>query len=320
MISENSKNVECQNKISETSLANSQGQADDENKVKHDSNSITDLQKEVNNETSDIKSSEVKVQNEVISDVPKVQNAEPQNQVNIVDDREKEVVSEPDDQVGLSKTQNLDTPMQDSQVEAQEDANEQINGENIACSRVANTDIMPDADSQLTKVGADLIRKETSKLQFLLSQPDIFEYLRKMNNEELKDSPDQLNNIGQSPMDVDNQENVNKRHANGGKENESNQSSEGYDSEHVLEKLEVQPSNLVNGTLKPYQMDALNWLYSLHEAKLNGILADEMGLGKTIESISILALIESKKTEKDILSCNKHHIIIVPKVTIGKWK
>jgi len=29
---------------------------------------------------------------------------------------------------------------------------------------------------------------------------------------------------------------------------------------------------------------------------LNGILADEMGLGKTIQSIAILALIESLKT------------------------
>ena len=40
-------------------------------------------------------------------------------------------------------------------------------------------------------------------------------------------------------------------------------------------------------------MEGLNWLYKLYWADLNGILADEMGLGKTIESIAILALVES---------------------------
>lgn len=44
-----------------------------------------------------------------------------------------------------------------------------------------------------------------------------------------------------------------------------------------------------------------------------------MGLGKTIQSIAILTLIESLKTEQERLSRFSHHIIIVPKVTLGKW-
>ena len=40
---------------------------------------------------------------------------------------------------------------------------------------------------------------------------------------------------------------------------------------------------LLKGTLREYQHIGLDWLYSLHERKLNGILADEMGLGKTIQ-------------------------------------
>jgi SNF2 family DNA or RNA helicase len=44
-----------------------------------------------------------------------------------------------------------------------------------------------------------------------------------------------------------------------------------------------------------------------------------MGLGKTIQSISILALVESLKTESELKYRDSHHIIIVPKVTLGKW-
>lgn len=121
-------------------------------------------------------------------------------------------------------------------------------------------------------------------------------------------------------MEVDLSDKRNKRHGQEREEETSMNPKEGSDSEGVIDKLEVQPANLVFGKLRSYQLDALNWLNSLHEAKLNGILADEMGLGKTIESISILALIESKKTEEEIKNRKKYHLVIVPKVTLNKWK
>ena len=63
-----------------------------------------------------------------------------------------------------------------------------------------------------------------------------------------------------------------------------------------IKRLEKQPSSLVGGTLKDYQIEGLNWLYKLYQVKLNGILADEMGLGKTIQSIAILAQVEQEKS------------------------
>ena len=66
-------------------------------------------------------------------------------------------------------------------------------------------------------------------------------------------------------------------------------------------------------------MEGLNCLFKLYQANLNGILADEMGLGKTIESIAIIAVVESLKNPHEIMKRNSHHIIIVPKVTLGKW-
>ena len=33
---------------------------------------------------------------------------------------------------------------------------------------------------------------------------------------------------------------------------------------------------VINGTMRPYQLQGLNWMVSLHHNGLNGILADEM--------------------------------------------
>eukprot|EP00123_Amoebidium_parasiticum_P016909 comp23636_c1_seq1/m.40301 comp23636_c1_seq1/g.40301 ORF comp23636_c1_seq1/g.40301 comp23636_c1_seq1/m.40301 type:complete len:1534 (-) comp23636_c1_seq1:538-5139(-) len=80
------------------------------------------------------------------------------------------------------------------------------------------------------------------------------------------------------------------------------------------EKITKQPSILVNGQLKDYQMQGLEWMVSLYNNDLNGILADEMGLGKTIQSISLIAyLIEAKKN-------NGPYLIVVPLSTLTNWQ
>lgn len=44
----------------------------------------------------------------------------------------------------------------------------------------------------------------------------------------------------------------------------------------IREKVTKQPSMLIGGTLKEYQVKGLQWMVSLYNNKLNGILADEM--------------------------------------------
>ncbi|TBU60066.1 P-loop containing nucleoside triphosphate hydrolase protein [Dichomitus squalens] len=74
----------------------------------------------------------------------------------------------------------------------------------------------------------------------------------------------------------------------------------------LKEKISAQPSILVGGTLKDYQLKGLQWM-------LNGILADEMGLGKTIQTISLITfLIESKKQRGP-------YLVIVPPSTMTNW-
>ncbi|CAX42772.1 ATP-dependent helicase, putative [Candida dubliniensis CD36] len=80
----------------------------------------------------------------------------------------------------------------------------------------------------------------------------------------------------------------------------------------IKEKIEEQPTILVGGKLKEYQMKGLEWMVSLYNNHLNGILADEMGLGKTIQSISLVTYLIEKKHENKFL-------IIVPLSTITNW-
>lgn len=81
----------------------------------------------------------------------------------------------------------------------------------------------------------------------------------------------------------------------------------------VKEKVDKQPSILVGGELKEYQVRGLEWMVSLYNNHLNGILADEMGLGKTIQSISLISyLFEVKKEPGPFL-------VMVPLSTITNW-
>lgn len=77
--------------------------------------------------------------------------------------------------------------------------------------------------------------------------------------------------------------------------------------------LRSQPSTIVGGTMKDYQLEGLNWMIHLRSKGLNGILADEMGLGKTLQSISILGYQYSN------LLVNGPHLVVVPKSTLSNW-
>jgi superfamily II DNA or RNA helicase len=52
--------------------------------------------------------------------------------------------------------------------------------------------------------------------------------------------------------------------------------------------LKVKKPTLLNGELRPYQMDGVEWLTRLAHWGASGILADDMGLGKTVQAICVL--------------------------------
>ncbi|KAI0321200.1 P-loop containing nucleoside triphosphate hydrolase protein [Amylostereum chailletii] len=84
---------------------------------------------------------------------------------------------------------------------------------------------------------------------------------------------------------------------------------DGFDQPYVFEES---PS-FIHGLMRPYQLQGLNWMVSLHHNGLNGILADEMGLGKTLQTISFLAYLKHQ------LNLDGPHLVVVPKSTLQNW-
>jgi len=56
----------------------------------------------------------------------------------------------------------------------------------------------------------------------------------------------------------------------------------------VSEKVTTQPSILVGGKLKDYQIKGLQWMVSLYNNRLNGILADEMVSSRFSRSVCLV--------------------------------
>ncbi|KAJ3411679.1 hypothetical protein HDV05_001840 [Chytridiales sp. JEL 0842] len=73
-----------------------------------------------------------------------------------------------------------------------------------------------------------------------------------------------------------------------------------------------QPNYLVNGVLKDYQMEGLNWLVYKWTRGVPSILADEMGLGKTVQMVSFVSVLFHDFGRYPFL-------IVAPSITIGHW-
>lgn len=70
--------------------------------------------------------------------------------------------------------------------------------------------------------------------------------------------------------------------------------------------------NNIQATLRPYQIEGVNYLERLRNMYLGGILADDMGLGKTLQTIVTLA--------QSNTSNEKTSIIICPTSLLYNWK
>ncbi|XP_017245995.2 chromatin structure-remodeling complex protein SYD isoform X2 [Daucus carota subsp. sativus] len=81
----------------------------------------------------------------------------------------------------------------------------------------------------------------------------------------------------------------------------------------IKENVAEQPSCLVGGKLREYQMNGLRWLVSLYNNHLNGILADEMGLGKTVQVISLICYLMENKNDLGPF------LVVVPSSVLPGW-
>lgn len=84
----------------------------------------------------------------------------------------------------------------------------------------------------------------------------------------------------------------------------------------MLGLAEFNPTDVpkeIQATLRPYQVEGVQWLERLRKMHLNGILADDMGLGKTLQAI--IALTQYHKKNKSDPS-----IVICPTSLVYNWK
>ena len=88
---------------------------------------------------------------------------------------------------------------------------------------------------------------------------------------------------------------------------------DGEDEEEVAITFTESPAYIKGGTMRPYQVQGLNWLANLYEHGINGILADEMGLGKTLQTLSLLGYLQAYRKIRG------PHLLIVPKSTLQNW-
>ncbi|TEB26397.1 hypothetical protein FA13DRAFT_1756315 [Coprinellus micaceus] len=73
-----------------------------------------------------------------------------------------------------------------------------------------------------------------------------------------------------------------------------------------------QPALISGATLKPYQLEGLQWMVSLDKNGISGILADEMGLGKTLQTIAFSAYLREHQNARPFL-------IVCPLSVLHNW-
>ena len=84
---------------------------------------------------------------------------------------------------------------------------------------------------------------------------------------------------------------------------------------HTQETVEkILPSPALNGKLRSYQQEGLNWLRFLEQRGFCGILADEMGLGKTLQTLAWLQLKRCDEVHAGLPA-----LIICPTSLVENW-
>ncbi|HEY5652865.1 MAG TPA: SNF2-related protein [Pontiella sp.] len=79
-----------------------------------------------------------------------------------------------------------------------------------------------------------------------------------------------------------------------------------------LENVELHPK--LQGTLRSYQQEGVNWLRFLEKRGFCGVLADEMGLGKTLQTLAWVQLARSDEQHR-----GKPTLIICPTSLVENW-
>ncbi|OQR98525.1 chromatin-remodeling complex ATPase chain [Achlya hypogyna] len=156
----------------------------------------------------------------------------------------------------------------------------------VSQARSERDALRAEEQKQKDELIAKKAQSASARLQYLLSQSDIFKH------------------FGVTEP---------KKSSKKAKKSEREEDDELLHDKHDTVRLTVQPSVIKFGTMRQYQLEGLSWMVNLANQGINGILADEMGLGKTLQTISVLGYFMEFK------NVTGPHIVLVPKSTLSNW-
>ncbi len=76
----------------------------------------------------------------------------------------------------------------------------------------------------------------------------------------------------------------------------------------------IDPGKFLQGTLRPYQLAGVQWLYLLTQLRLGACLADDMGLGKTLQVLSLLLVLKNGTEDR-----RKPCLLVAPASLLANW-
>ncbi len=76
----------------------------------------------------------------------------------------------------------------------------------------------------------------------------------------------------------------------------------------------IDPGKSLRGSLRPYQLAGVQWLYLLTQLRLGACLADDMGLGKTIQILSLLLVLKREAKGK-----RRPCLLVAPASLLANW-
>jgi non-specific serine/threonine protein kinase len=76
----------------------------------------------------------------------------------------------------------------------------------------------------------------------------------------------------------------------------------------------IDPGKSLQGTLRPYQLAGVQWLYLLTQLRLGACLADDMGLGKTIQVLSLLLTLKNEAGDR-----RNPCLLVAPASLLANW-
>ena len=80
----------------------------------------------------------------------------------------------------------------------------------------------------------------------------------------------------------------------------------------------------ISASLRPYQLEGVNWLGFLVKYRLHGILCDDMGLGKTLQTIAVMASVVVNSRQRYAaagldVDCPLPSLVVCPSTLVQHW-